>query len=37
MGHASNLPVAYAVQDKPLKASAVAGTPLTFILYSDAA
>jgi hypothetical protein len=31
---ASDLPVAYAVQEKPLKASRV-GTPLTFTLYSD--
>jgi hypothetical protein len=29
---ASDLPVTYAVQDKTLKASAVAGTPLTFTL-----
>jgi hypothetical protein len=33
---ASDLPVTYAVQDKPLKTSAVAGTPLTFTLYRDA-
>jgi hypothetical protein len=26
--HASNLPVTYNVQDKPLKTSAIAGTPL---------
>lgn len=32
---ASDLPVTYAVQDKPLKAAAD-GTPSTFALYSDA-
>ena len=35
--HASDLPVTYAVQDKPLKQGAVAGAQLTFTLYSDAA
>jgi hypothetical protein len=32
---ASDLPVTYAVQEKPLKTSGIAGTPLTFTLYSD--
>jgi hypothetical protein len=32
--HASDLPVTYAVQEKPLKTS-VSGTPLTFTLFSD--
>src|SRR5262249_48242615 len=35
--HASELSVTYAVQEKPLKTSAIAGTPLTFRLYSDSA
>ncbi len=35
--HASDLPVTYNVQDKPLKAGAPAGTQLTFTLFSDAA
>jgi hypothetical protein len=35
LAHASDLPVTYAVQEKPLKASGVAGSPLTFTLYSD--
>ena len=34
---ASDLPVTYAVQEKPLKTSGIAGTPLTFTLYSDSA
>jgi hypothetical protein len=33
---ASDLPVTYNVQDRPLRA-AISGTPLTFTLYSDAA
>ena len=36
VARASDLPVSYAVQLKPLRASAVAGTPLTFTLFSDA-
>jgi len=35
--HASDLAVTYTVQDKPLKKLAVAGTPLTFTLYTDTA
>jgi hypothetical protein len=34
---ASDLPVTYNVQDKPLKAGAPSGTPLTFTLFTDAA
>jgi hypothetical protein len=37
MAWAGDLPVTYNVQDKPLKTSAVAGTQLTFTLYSDPA
>lgn len=37
IAHAADLPVTYAVQEKPLKKLGVAGTPLTFTLYSDAA
>jgi hypothetical protein len=32
---ARELPVTYAVQEKPLKVSGIAGTPLTFTLYTD--
>jgi hypothetical protein len=34
---ASELPVTYTVQDKPLRKSGIAGTPLTFTLFSDSA
>lgn len=37
LADAGDLPVTYSVQDKPLKTSAIAGTPLTFTLYSDTA
>src|SRR5262245_29350737 len=37
LARASDLPVSYNVQDRPLKAGTPAGTPLTFTLFSDAA
>jgi hypothetical protein len=37
LAHASDLPVTYNVQDKPLKAGALSTTPLTFTLFTDAA
>ena len=37
LAHASDLPVTYNVQDRPLRSGAPAGTQLTFTLYSDSA
>jgi hypothetical protein len=37
LSRASDLPVGYVVQEKPLRTSGVAGTSLIFTLYSDAA